>query len=156
MMEQSHYGCCNRFRSINQIQRIRALPVEQELLRTVQAKQTRRGSNEAPQWSLLGGNMRNHLSSAAAGILLLAGVSAAAAQDVVVIQPEQDTVIREYVKKKPMASVSLLGVELNIGTALPDTVELYEVPDVQYRYVVVDGRTVLVDPSTRKIVKVYD
>ncbi|TIT48988.1 MAG: DUF1236 domain-containing protein, partial [Mesorhizobium sp.] len=26
----------------------------------------------------------------------------------------------------------------------------------QYRYVVVDGRTVLVDPSTRKIVKVYD
>jgi hypothetical protein len=100
--------------------------------------------------------MRNHLSSAAAGILLLAGVSAAAAQDVVVIQPEQDTVIREYVKKKPMASVSLLGVELNIGTALPETVELYEVPDVQYRYVIVDGRTVLVDPSTRKIVKVYD
>jgi hypothetical protein len=100
--------------------------------------------------------MRKQLSSAAAGVLLLVGVSAAAAQDVVVIQPEQDTVIREYVKKKPMASVSLLGVELNIGTALPDTVELYEVPDVQYRYVVVDGRTVLVDPSTRKIVKVYD
>ncbi|TIX76252.1 MAG: hypothetical protein E5V21_20940, partial [Mesorhizobium sp.] len=69
--------------------------------------------------------MRKQLSSAAAGILLLVGVSAAAAQDVI-IQPEQDTVIREYVKKKPMASISLLGVELNIGTALPDTVELYE------------------------------
>lgn len=100
--------------------------------------------------------MRKQLSSAAAGMLLLVGVSAAAAQDVVVIQPEQDTVIREYVKKKPMASLALPGVELNIGTALPDTVELYEVPDVQYRYVVVDGRTVLVDPSTRRIVKVYD
>jgi hypothetical protein len=100
--------------------------------------------------------MRKQLSSAAAAILLLVGVSAAAAQDVIVIQPEQDTVIREYVKKKPMASLSSPGVELNIGTALPDTVELYEVPDVQYRYVVVDGRTVLVDPSTRKIVKVYD
>jgi hypothetical protein len=99
--------------------------------------------------------MGKQLTSAAASILLLVGVSAAAAQDVI-IQPEQDTVIREYVKKKPMASVSLLGVELNIGTALPDTVELYEVPDVQYRYVVVDGRTVLVDPSTRKIVKIYD
>ncbi|RWL19156.1 MAG: DUF1236 domain-containing protein [Mesorhizobium sp.] len=99
--------------------------------------------------------MGKQLSSAAAAVLLLVGVSAAAAQDVI-IQPEQDTVIREYVKKKPMASVSLLGVELNIGTALPDTVELYEVPDVQYRYVVVDGRTVLVDPGTRKIVKVYD
>ncbi|TIM63774.1 MAG: DUF1236 domain-containing protein, partial [Mesorhizobium sp.] len=73
-----------------------------------------------------------------------------------IIQPEQDTVIREYVKKKPVASLSLPGVELNIGTALPETVELYEVPDVQYRYVVIEGRTVLVDPGTRKIVKVYD
>ena len=99
--------------------------------------------------------MRKQLSSAAA-MLMLVGVSAAVAQDVIVIQPEQDTVIREYVKKKPAASLNLPGVELNIGTALPDTVELYEVPDVQYRYVVVDGRTVLVDPSTRKIVKVYD
>ncbi|MER8482511.1 DUF1236 domain-containing protein [Mesorhizobium sp. M1322] len=99
--------------------------------------------------------MGKQLTLAAAGILLLVGVSAAAAQDVI-IQPEQDTVIREYVKKKPVASLSLPGVELNIGTPLPETVELYEVPDVQYRYVVVDGRTVLVDPGTRKIVKVYD
>jgi hypothetical protein len=144
------------FSSINHVQRIRALPVEQELLRTVQAKQSVAAAMKRRSGVCFGGNMRKQLSSAAAGVLLLAGVSAAAAQDVVVIQPEQDTVIREYVKKKPMASVSLLGVELNIGTALPDTVELYEVPDVQYRYVVVDGRTVLVDPSTRKIVKVYD
>ncbi|RWB27006.1 DUF1236 domain-containing protein [Mesorhizobium sp.] len=99
--------------------------------------------------------MGKQLTSAAAGILLFVGVSAAAAQDVI-IQPEQGTVIREYVKKKPVASLSLPGVELNIGTPLPETVELYEVPDVQYRYVVVDGRTVLVDPGTRKIVKVYD
>jgi hypothetical protein len=99
--------------------------------------------------------MGKQLTSAAAGILLLVGVSAAAAQDVI-IQPEQDIVIREYVKKKPVVSLSLPGVELNIGTALPETVELYEVPDVQYRYVVIDGRTVLVDPGTRKIVKVYD
>jgi hypothetical protein len=47
-------------------------------------------------------------------------------------------------------------VELNVGTALPDTGELHEVPNVQYRYVVIDDRTVLVDPGTRKIVKVYD
>ncbi|BCH18821.1 MULTISPECIES: DUF1236 domain-containing protein [unclassified Mesorhizobium] len=99
--------------------------------------------------------MGKQLTLAAAGVLLLVGVGAAAAQDVI-IQPEQDVVIREYVKKKPVASLSLPGVELNIGTALPETVELYEVPDVQYRYVVIEGRTVLVDPGTRKIVKVYD
>lgn len=47
-------------------------------------------------------------------------------------------------------------MELNVGTALPDTGELHEVPNVQYRYVLIDDRTVLVDPGTRKIVKVYD
>jgi hypothetical protein len=99
--------------------------------------------------------MRMHLSSAAAALLLLASVGAVAAQDVV-ITPEQDTVVREYVKKQPLASVKLPGVELNVGTALPDTVELHEVPNVKYRYTVVDNRTVLVDPSTRKVVKVYD
>ncbi|MER9615597.1 DUF1236 domain-containing protein [Mesorhizobium sp. M0207] len=99
--------------------------------------------------------MRMHLSTAAAGFLLLAGIGAAAAQDVV-IEPQQETVIKEYVKKQPLASVKIPGVELNIGSPLPDTVELHEVPNVKYRYVVVDNRTVLVDPSTRKIVKVYD
>ncbi|MER8423249.1 DUF1236 domain-containing protein [Mesorhizobium sp. M1403] len=99
--------------------------------------------------------MRMHLSTAAAGFLLLAGVGAAASQDVI-IEPQQETVIKEYVKKQPLASVKIPGVELNIGSPLPDTVELHEVPNVKYRYVVVDNRTVLVDPSTRKIIKVYD
>ncbi|MER9134170.1 DUF1236 domain-containing protein [Mesorhizobium sp. M0768] len=97
--------------------------------------------------------MRMHLSTAAAGLLLLAGVGAAAAQDVV-IDPQQETVIKEYVKKQPLASVKVPGVELNVGSTLPDSVELHEVPNVKYRYVVVDNRTVVVDPGTRKIVKV--
>jgi hypothetical protein len=99
--------------------------------------------------------MKMRLSTAAAGFLLLAGVGAAAAQDVI-IAPEQETVIREHVKKQPLASVELPGVELNIGSTLPETVELHEVPDVEYRYVVVDNRTVLVDPGTRKIVKIIE
>ncbi|BCG96813.1 hypothetical protein MesoLj131a_56770 [Mesorhizobium sp. 131-2-1] len=94
-----------------------------------------------------------HLTAAAAGFLLLAGIGAAAA-DTVVIQPEQETVIKEYVKKQPLASVKLPGVELNIGTALPDTVELHEVPNVKYRYTVIDNRTVVVDPETRKVIKI--
>jgi hypothetical protein len=99
--------------------------------------------------------MKLHLSSALAGFLLVAGVGAVAAQDVI-IAPEQETVIREYVHKQPLASINLPGVELNIGSTVPDTVELHQmdVPDVKYRYVVVDGRTVLVDPGTRKIVHV--
>nr|WP_170136902.1 DUF1236 domain-containing protein [Mesorhizobium loti] len=99
--------------------------------------------------------MMRNLTAVAAGILLLAGIGAAAA-DTVIIQPEQDTVIREYVKKQPLASLKLPGVELNLGTALPDTVELHEIPNIKYRYTVIDNRTVVVDPETHKIIKVYD
>ncbi|TGS16122.1 DUF1236 domain-containing protein [Mesorhizobium sp. M2E.F.Ca.ET.209.01.1.1] len=99
--------------------------------------------------------MKMHITSAAAGLLLLAGIGAAAAEDVV-IAPEQETVIKEYVHKQPLASVKIPGVELNIGSTVPDTVELHEVPNVKYRYVVVDNRTVIVDPGTRKIVKVLE
>ena len=97
--------------------------------------------------------IKTQLTTAAAGLLLLASIGLAAA-DTVLIQPEQETVIREYVHKKPLASVKLPGVELNIGTALPDTVELHEVPNVKYRYTVIDNRTVIVDPDTHKVVKI--
>ncbi|MBM2711755.1 DUF1236 domain-containing protein [Mesorhizobium caraganae] len=102
--------------------------------------------------------MKNYLIAAAAGFVLVAGVGAAVAEDVIVIAPEQQTVIREYVHKQKLASVSLLGVELNVGSPLPDTVELHtiDVPDVKYKYVVVQNRTVLVDPDTRRIVQVID
>ena len=99
--------------------------------------------------------MKMHLTTAAAGLLLLTGIGAAAAEDVV-IQPEQETVIREYVHKQPLASVEVPGIKLSIGSVLPDTVELHEVPNVKYRYVVVDNQTVVVDPGTRKIVKVIE
>ncbi len=97
------------------------------------------------------------LRIAATGLALLAGVSLASAQTVV-IQPEQEVVIKEYVQKKPLASIDLPGVELNIGSTVPDEVELHtvEVPDVSYEYVVVDNRTVLVEPGTRRIVHIYD
>lgn len=101
--------------------------------------------------------MKIHLVPAAAGLAILAGIGVATA-DQVIITPEQQTVVREYVQRHPLASISLLGVELNVGSTLPETVELHpiEVPDVEYRYVVVDDRTVLVDPGTRRIVQVID
>jgi len=101
--------------------------------------------------------MKKLVSSAVAGLFLFSTSGLAFAQTVIVT-PEQETVVREYVKKKPIASINLPGVELNVGTAIPETVELQtiEAPDITYRYVVVDNRTVLVDPGTRKIVRVID
>ncbi len=120
--------------------------------------------------------MKTHLATAA--LVLLAGTSMATAQDTVivpsdsqttvvapettgsttVIAPEREKVIREYVHKKPLASINLLGLDLSIGSALPDTVELHrvEVPDVQYEYTVINDHTVLVDPSTRRIIQVIE
>ena len=101
--------------------------------------------------------MNKHLI-AATGILLLAGIGASSAQDVILLKPEQQVVVREYVKKKPLIGIDLPGVELNIGTKLPDTVELQtiEVPDTNYRYVAVGQRTAIVDPETREIIGFID
>ncbi|RWC53093.1 DUF1236 domain-containing protein [Mesorhizobium sp.] len=98
--------------------------------------------------------MKLHLSSVAAAIVLMGGIGAALAENVIVVQPEQETVVREYIKREPLASVNLLGVELKLGSSVPDTVELREVPDVRYRVAVINHRTVLVDPDTRQIVEV--
>ncbi|WP_379070882.1 DUF1236 domain-containing protein [Mesorhizobium sp. UC22_110] len=105
---------------------------------------------------------------------MLAGIGATYAQDTVVvpetrtlvvpearpnaivIQPEQKTVIREYVHKNPVASINVLGLELNLGSRVPETVTLHEVPDTRYRYTVIDNRTVLVDPETHEIVEVLN
>ena len=108
--------------------------------------------------------MKTVLIPAVAGLAMIAGLGVAAADEIIVTQPqqqvivtpEQRTVVGEYVHKHPLASVNLLGVELNVGSTLPDTVELREVPDVQYRYAVVGDRTVLVDPSTHRIVDVIE
>jgi hypothetical protein len=101
--------------------------------------------------------MKSQVQALLAGIVLLGGIHLAAAQTVV-IEPEQETIIREYVKKKPVASIDLPGVELNIGSTLPETVEIHKVedPKVTYSYTVVGGKTYVVEPGTRKIVHVLD
>ena len=102
--------------------------------------------------------MSKHLL--AAGVLLIAGTGLAAA-DTIIITPEQETVIHDYVVEQNVPAYAPTdGVEISVGSTLPDTVELHSIdaPDVQpvYSYVLVDGRTVLVDPATRRIVKIID
>lgn len=96
--------------------------------------------------------------AAIAGIAMAGGIGAAAAQTVV-IEPQQQTVIHKYVVEHQVAPAELpSGTTVEVGTALPDAVELHTIqsPDLQtqYDYVVVNGQTVIVDPQTRKIVQV--
>ncbi|MEI9407999.1 DUF1236 domain-containing protein [Mesorhizobium sp. B2-5-4] len=102
--------------------------------------------------------MKRYLAGAVAAVAFVGGIGASYAGDVVVLKPEQQTVVREYIHKQKLASVSLLGVELNVGSALPDTVELHtiDVPDVRYKYTVVGDHAVLVDPDTRRVVQIIE
>jgi len=104
--------------------------------------------------------MTFHSIGAAAALLLAAGGGIALA-DTIIITPEQRTVIHDYVvQRQVQAYVPAEGVAIEVGSTLPDTVELHQIdtPGVQqvYSYVLVDGRTVLVDPATRRIVQIIN
>jgi len=65
-----------------------------------------------------------------------------------------------YVVEHHHASYDYRG-DLAVGTVLPEAgVTYYEVPREygagEYRYTVVNGRTVLVEPRTRRIVEIVD
>jgi uncharacterized protein YraI len=61
--------------------------------------------------------------------------------------------IRTYIETNRVDPVYLEG-EVVTGATLPDTVELREIPDYDYRYVYVNGQPALVDPGTRRIMYV--
>lgn len=102
--------------------------------------------------------MRRHLLTLTTAALL-GSASITFAQDVVIV-PEQETIIREYVTTQEVEPVELPDVDISVGTTLPDTVELHaiEAPDLDadYQYVVVQDRTVLVEPETRKIIHIIE
>jgi hypothetical protein len=94
----------------------------------------------------------------AGAILAMAG--SAFAQDVILL-PEEEVVVREYVVKQPHPQVVVPdGYSVVVGQPLPDTIEVTPIDapgfTKQYEYVVIDGRTVLIDPATREVVKVLD
>lgn len=61
--------------------------------------------------------------------------------------------VRTYVLSNQADPVYLEG-EVVVGAALPETVQMREIPDYQYRYVYVNNQPVLVEPQTRRIVYV--
>jgi hypothetical protein len=76
------------------------------------------------------------------------------------IATDQRKSFRTYVQDEQTPSYSLSG-EIQIGTTLPDIgVTYYDVPErfgaTRYRYTVINDRTVLVDPKTRKVVQVVE
>ena len=62
--------------------------------------------------------------------------------------------VKEYVVREERPSVRYEG-EVVVGKALPQDVEIYQVPDSDYSYTVVNDRRYIVD-SDRKVVEVVE
>ena len=81
--------------------------------------------------------------------------------ETVVIEPEQRTVIREYVVKEKVAPVTVKE-RISVGAIVPAEVELRSVPTTwgpklsKYRYVYSDDHVYLVEPSNRTVVQVVE
>ncbi|KIN72778.1 DUF1236 domain-containing protein [Sulfitobacter guttiformis] len=80
----------------------------------------------------------------AGGILGGAAGSAVAA-------PDEKTVT--YITSNPVETVYLDG-EVVVGAGVPSTVPTFELPQAEYRYVNINGQTVIVDAETNAIVRV--
>ena len=90
--------------------------------------------------------------------IIVMGTSGVLHAQTVVVSPEQEVVIQKYVTDHTVTSVDVPSVDVVVGTAVPETVELHRIdaPDVTYSYVVVNGKTAIVDPGTRKIVRIMN
>lgn len=90
--------------------------------------------------------------------IIVMGTSSVLHAQTVVISPEHEVVIQKYVTAHTVTSVDAPNVDVVVGTALPETVELHRIdaPDVTYSYVVVNGKTAIVDPGTRKIIRIMN
>jgi hypothetical protein len=78
-----------------------------------------------------------------------------------VVEPEQRTVIRNYVVKERVAPVTVKE-RISVGGTLPADVELQTVPSTwgprftKYRYVYSNDRVYLVEPSDRRVIQVIE
>jgi hypothetical protein len=90
---------------------------------------------------------------ATAGLSFALASSCAYAQDTVVIP---DTVTH-YVTEQPMDDTTVVEGDIAIGTALPDSVVIKNVPDNDgFAYAVVNEKRVIVEPKTRKVIKIVE
>lgn len=110
--------------------------------------------------------MKRVLMAASAIAMLAATPSFAqtvgvAPTETIVIEPQQRTVIKNYVVKEKVAPVTIKE-RISVGATLPAEIELHAAPPVwgptfsKYRYVYSGERVYLVEPSNRRVIQVID
>lgn len=104
---------------------------------------------------------KSALLGSAVGAAMLFSVTSALSQAVIEFTPEQERTIYSTVIASPVRTAPPADLRVAVGVELPAAVELYDVPAAvefpaarRLRYTVVDRQVVLVDPGTRKVVRV--
>jgi hypothetical protein len=112
-------------------------------------------------------NIMKRILTAASAIAMLAGAQGLAQTvgigppETVVIEPEQRTVIKQYVVKERVAPLRT-EERISVGARLPADVELRSVPAewgptlTKYRYVYSGEHVYLVEPSNRTVVQIIE
>lgn len=101
-------------------------------------------------------------SALTAGLLLGSGL--AYAQAVIEITPDQERVVYDGIMTRSTVGVApSADVRFVVGAEVPTNVELYDVPATvevapvrSYRYTTWGNRVVLVDPGTRRVIRIIE
>lgn len=102
------------------------------------------------------------VASVALAALTGAAVAQTSSSTTVTITPAQETAVKTYITKEKTSAVTLpSGTTLSEGVVLPQTVTLSKFDDTvsgmsTYNYVVVDGKTAIVEPQSRRVVKIIE
>lgn len=102
--------------------------------------------------------MKRSLPILTVAAVLFAGTAFA---QTVVVTPEDEVIIREYVvQQKPTVVELPTEYQVVVGAELPDTITLSPLSatglSTQYEYVAVGDKILLVQPGTRRIVDVLE
>jgi hypothetical protein len=96
--------------------------------------------------------MKTRIFAALVGLGAL-GAGQALAQQVVVVPDEVD----QYVTEQPYDDPAVVDEDVVVGEELPDTVVIHRVPEYEdYGYAVVNRHRVIIQPETRRIIRVYN
>jgi carbohydrate-binding DOMON domain-containing protein len=94
----------------------------------------------------------------AAATLLSGGAFAQTTTTTTTITDEQTGIVRTYVTRQQRQSVTS-PQQYGPGATVPSSYELYTLPadlGVNYSYSVINNRTVIIDPVTRRVIQVID
>jgi hypothetical protein len=91
---------------------------------------------------------------AAAGAIVGGTVGAASDAATAIFAPPPPPVVT-YVQREDIPSVTVER-DIVVGEPLPRTVVLHKVPKYHYEYAVVNHKRVIVEPKTRRVVKIIE